>query len=126
MQTRSPGDSGGEVGNFAPAERLFEPLIPGAVRGPNEPARALHMPEARLWVEVLRNAICEAGAPGVDWRTATRRTEARAWLESDEGHVGSYRWICEMLNLEPETLRRGILSRKHGLSAKQMILLSES
>ena len=34
----------------------------------------------------------------------------REWFYSDAEHVGSFRWVCQILNFSPSYWRRGLLS----------------
>jgi hypothetical protein len=84
-----------------------EPLIPGAERRwSTDPALAHVMPEARLWTAVLRQAVHELRHP---W-SAYRRRKAREWIEGTTEEVGDFLWVCTMLHLEPEPLRRRLLT----------------
>jgi hypothetical protein len=83
-----------------------EPLIPGApVRCADDPALASLLPEARLWCAVLRQAAHELSSP-----RAYRRRKAREWIEANSEEVGDFLWVCAMLKLEPEPLRRRLLT----------------
>lgn len=63
-----------------------------------------------LWSEVLRLAVEDARGQGRTASTApaVRReliVRARAWLTNDEVGVGSFLWICSLLDLEPSCVR---------------------
>ena len=57
-----------------------------------------------LWKAVLDQAFKDAeGNVG----TYDQREDARAWFASSRRDIGSFLWICEVLDLEPEiTLAR--------------------
>jgi hypothetical protein len=61
----------------------------------------------RLWAAVLEQAIKDAR----DETTKRRRFEradgqtAQHWFLSENGGIGSFLWICEMLDLEPRFVR---------------------
>lgn len=61
--------------------------------------------EQRLLVAMLRQAVADLA--GVNCTCEPRlRHLARAWLESDSQDLGSYRWICDSLELDASWLRR--------------------
>jgi len=55
----------------------------------------------RLWAAVLDQAVKEARA-GKQYMLVDK---ARAWLESESQEVGSFLWICLVLNLDPQSIR---------------------
>jgi hypothetical protein len=59
----------------------------------------------RLWVAVLEQAIDDLE------RGYVYAGRAQAWFESDNEGVGSFLWICRMLNIDPDYARKGV-SRK--------------
>lgn len=71
----------------------------------------------QLWAEVLRVAVADARGEGympngtrqvaAAIRTVTR-DRAREWLTSDEQQVGSFLWICSLLELEPSAVRKAL------------------
>lgn len=84
-----------------------EPLIPGAdARRSTDAALSLLMPEAKLWLAVLKQAVHELRHP---W-SAFRRRKAREWFESESEETGAFLWITTMLHLEPGPLRRRLLT----------------
>ena len=90
-----------------------------------------YAPERMLWLCVLEETIrCLQGAPTAKGgyvptsRRARLRAEAQAWLDSEEVYLGSFRWICEMLDIAPDYLRQRIaegitLRRRSPVSASQ-------
>lgn len=68
--------------------------------------RPYQEPERNLWAAMLAQAIQEAELDS--WHPTNRRlrTKARAWLVSDEMRVGSFRWVCRVLDLTPGFIRR--------------------
>ena len=55
-----------------------------------------------LWKAVLDQAFKDAeGKVG----TYDQREDARAWFTSSRRDIGSFLWICEVLDLEPEITR---------------------
>lgn len=71
-----------------------------------------------LWAEVLRLAVDDArgggcmptGVTAVE-RPVLRtrmRAQARAWLTNDDQEVGTFLWICSLLDLEPVAVRAAL------------------
>lgn len=72
---------------------------------PYDPSRA-------LWTAVLEGWYADrwtlsAGITGAR-RQATDRDHD--WLVSDAVHPGSFVWICQVLDVEPDYLRQGLLT----------------
>ena len=55
-----------------------------------------------VWLAVLQQAIAdlvsEAGDSEIPRRTATR------WFKSNADHVGSFKWVCNVVNLDTEAV----------------------
>jgi len=70
---------------------------------------------ARLLRAVLRAALKDAVRPahfGGGFRAAgLRQQDALAWLQSEDSHPFSYRWICDALRLDPSYLRALVFDR---------------
>ena len=72
-------------------------------------------PERRLAMAILRDAIeCYQNA-----RSSTDFTEAEGWILSRErGYLFSFESICELLDIDPGWLRRGLKQwRRHRVVA---------
>jgi hypothetical protein len=71
--------------------------------------------ERRLWAAVIIQAIydLDAAATGV-------RDFARRWFLSDNYKFGSFRWICDQLDLSASAVRRHILDRKMQPAGRRM------
>ena len=55
----------------------------------------------RLWVAVLKQAVEEAlGRKGV-----RLMKKAQTWLQNDNQTIGSFLWICAVLQLDPQSIR---------------------
>lgn len=69
------------------------------------------MPEFKLWYAVLNRAIVDLKVSkcGADNRIETTRQEAVRWFKSDENEVGSFLWICDILDLCPNLTRKTYL-----------------
>lgn len=59
--------------------------------------------DKNLWAAVLRQAINDAY--GANFAADKERTDAREWLRSDSVTIGSFRWICAILDMDYITLR---------------------
>lgn len=81
------------------------------------------MEERALWIGVLVRALFDlAGIDGVCERAkiALLQSSALAWIESTRSDLGSFRWICNSLNLEPSAVRRAIFKEaEHMVDAKR-------
>jgi hypothetical protein len=68
-------------------------------------------PEMRLWFRVLCQALEDAcGAPrdcAPSRRVRAHRltTAARAWVDSNANRPGSFRWCCEIFELDVDMVR---------------------
>jgi hypothetical protein len=72
-----------------------------------EPSHPL-MPEKDLWYNVLRKGVEDAAGDAVDGELY--RAEARAWvLDQTNEQVGSFLWICTILDIDPTYLRKKLL-----------------
>jgi hypothetical protein len=68
--------------------------------------------ERRLWAAVQRQAVCDF--LGIDRhcesaRWPMLRNSAEAWFFSDRYTMGSFRWVCDELELDAGWLRRRLL-----------------
>jgi hypothetical protein len=78
--------------------------------------------ERRLWAQFFYNNLREALGRSVLEVTRSRhlkqyhkdklRKEAFGWFFSDEMYVGSFLYTCEILDKEPECIRRALESGK--------------
>lgn len=78
----------------------------------------------RLWTAVLSFAIDDAIYGPADWETkdipdAERsgyvrqvQEDAQKWINSDSVEVRSFLWVCSVLGLEPDWLRKMITKGK--------------
>lgn len=57
-------------------------------------------PEGALWAAVLHLAMRD-----LESTRASVALSARRWVNSDEQRVGSFVWVCDMLGIEPATVR---------------------
>lgn len=70
----------------------------------------------RIWAAVLQLAVGEA--LGTMYCTAYQQREARKWVRDTKTNLGSFTWICRLLDVEPEKARTAILKRKFQKAAK--------
>jgi hypothetical protein len=61
-------------------------------------------PEAALWHAVILQALEDLGYE-------QRRQPALRWFLSSTGQVGSFRWVCHQLDLDPSAVRKSALNR---------------
>jgi hypothetical protein len=61
-------------------------------------------PERKLWANVLLQAVTDLNGRDLVARSA------RAWFRSNENSVGSLIWICHQMSLDPDAVRRRVLS----------------
>jgi len=81
------------------------------------------LPEKKLWSEVLEDAFqcCVDGHVRGEGSRAIRQKEmdsAKAWFLSEKTGIGTFLWVCTMLNLDP----KGILNRVTGLCEKRRMV----
>lgn len=71
----------------------------------------------RLWSAVLHQAILDVGRyyAGQKVKNGTPSDGMRAvdWMLSESTGVGSLIWVCDILDLHPDTVRNSVFS-KHG------------
>ena len=67
----------------------------------------------RLWVAVIEGAVTDLRLEGRVQPKVTPNgahpAMERAWFLSPTTRPGSFLWVCRLLDLEPDYLRRGIL-----------------
>lgn len=75
------------------------------------------LPEYSMWIEVMFLGILDAAMHhghriGGDVVWSKERAQAYWWI-SDDGakDVGSFQWCCDLFNLNPERVRKGVFDR---------------
>lgn len=64
-------------------------------------------PERMLWLDVLGDAARIIQTfDGNDPAEVEQRDSEIAWFRSDEVFIGSFRWICDVLGLDPDYMRK--------------------
>lgn len=59
-----------------------------------------------LLAAVLERALLDANRPAMSVADKEARDDARRWIMSDVDAVWSFVWVCDILGLTPECLRR--------------------
>ncbi|GAB0057706.1 hypothetical protein SIID45300_02038 [Candidatus Magnetaquicoccaceae bacterium FCR-1] len=77
------------------------PLMRG-VTGEMEHRVLDHDNARRLWAAVLERAI-------LDLQDRTTRADAITWIRSHRHGVGSFHWICQQLDMDPDSVRHALL-----------------
>jgi len=78
----------------------------------------------RLWAAVLHQAMKDASADIMAARARNTNNPqvndypAGTWLMSDKNGVGSLRWICDMLDMNPYTVRNTVLANARALGTE--------
>ncbi|NQU15160.1 MAG: hypothetical protein HQ561_13490 [Desulfobacteraceae bacterium] len=69
--------------------------------------------DKKLWVNVLGQAIKDAQESEMEPGVYSKRIaeSARQWFLSGNEGAGSFQWICMVLDLEPEFVRRLVLNK---------------
>lgn len=64
-------------------------------------------PERRLWLATVEDAVRIIQThTGSDLEEVDARQREIEWVQSDEVAVGSFCWICEVLGMEPDYIRK--------------------
>lgn len=66
------------------------------------------LPEIQLWRAVLIQAVNDFFGDGDPFVTPSQ-TAAERWFFSDDHELGSFLFVCEILDLNPGTIRRWLL-----------------
>jgi hypothetical protein len=74
-------------------------------------ARASDMPEKRLMLAVLFDAVVQLHRPG-----STRAVEVVRWIRSESNSPFAFNSICEAFEIDPMYLARGLLSWRERLA----------
>jgi len=83
-------------------------------RTANAPAGLVGLPEWKLWAAVLETALDDVyGLSALrSHTTAARERETKgrlpalAWFADEQNSVGTFHWICDVLDLDPNAVRR--------------------
>jgi len=76
---------------------------------PTQPPREVWEPEQALLLTLLRQALFEARGViiGADQVSRPRiQAEATLWIQSHRGDAWSFVWVCHMLQVDPDYIRR--------------------
>lgn len=85
--------------DIAEADEIVEPTI----------MRPVHNYRA-LWAAVLYQGCKDAAGDLRDTRKtgSTHTTRTLRWLHSENKRIGSYEWICDLLDIDPSVLRAAV------------------
>lgn len=78
-------------------------------------AEAVYHPEKALWCAVLESWWADRQTQTNNDRGARLQVGDAdlEWLHSDQIYPTSFAWICEMIDVDPEWVRRQMLSTNH-------------
>ena len=66
-------------------------------------------PYMQLWAHVLWQAVTDLVRSPDDQPSAIQvREEAAEWILCDADCVGSFRWVCDLMHLDPDKVRERI------------------
>lgn len=68
----------------------------------------LNSPEVRFWKRFFKMAVDDL----YSLKRTYRRT-AKAWFKNNDDGIGSFRWVCELFNLDPISVRKKLLTQHH-------------
>jgi hypothetical protein len=66
------------------------------------------LPEAELWTEVIALSLRDLTHP----KNPYAAREAREWFSSDTQEIGSFCWVCQLIDLEPNFIRKALAKRQ--------------
>jgi hypothetical protein len=67
-------------------------------------------PLKRLWWAVLTLGLEDYYRPSTRASAVKKATEARQWVASRSQHIGSFSWVCTMLDLSVDAMRARLLN----------------
>jgi hypothetical protein len=73
------------------------------------------LPEVRLWIACLENAIHDLFGSKVWQPRDDDRREAVEWFLSESHELGSFNFVCSVLGLSPSATRKAVFERKRNL-----------
>jgi hypothetical protein len=64
--------------------------------------------EMEEWAGVIERRFVAAVKTEAEWLAGAKAARAQAimWLMSDDTAPGSFRWVCDLLGMEPDAVRR--------------------
>jgi hypothetical protein len=72
-------------------------------------------PYIDLWAAVFKLGIIDAT---YDWASERAHKPAVTWVFSDDRHVGSFLWICDVFSLCPSHVRDSLLMKRREIYLK--------
>ena len=67
------------------------------------------LPEAELWTAVIIQAIEDLSSPDL-----LQQRSAKAWIESSDDAVHSFKWSCRVTDVEPSFVRAMLRKARRG------------
>lgn len=64
-----------------------------------------------ILLQAFRDIVTPKKSPNTEWEIW--RQDAVEWFFAEETHAGSFRWVCEVLEMSPRELRQWLNSYKH-------------
>ena len=113
MKTHKDGDSQGER-RKSDGCGINDPIHPVQFWGNAESQRSDPLlPDKKLWAAVLTDAIeCLSGHVSAEGSRASRLAEidkAKEWFLSEREDIGSFLWVCKMLDLASDLIRKEVV-----------------
>ena len=68
----------------------------------------------RLWAAVLEQAVEDVK------RGRDNSDTALSWFQSDSENVGSFLWVCGILGIDPESIKRILVQRHSGIPVRRV------
>ena len=82
-----------------------------------KPAPSLRNLALGILLQAFRDIVAPKKTTNKDWDLW--RQDAFAWFRSDESHAGSFRWVCELLQMSAPDLREWLGTYKSSDEAGQ-------
>lgn len=64
-------------------------------------------PERRIYWGILAQAIKDVRS-SCKWGNKHDRDDAMRWIKSEADHTGSFLWVCDMLDIDPDWVRESL------------------
>ncbi len=66
------------------------------------------LPEADLWTEVIALSLRDLTHP----KNPYAAREAQDWFSSDSQEIGSFDWVCHLIDIEPSFIREALAKKQ--------------
>jgi hypothetical protein len=67
------------------------------------------LPEVDLWTEVIALSLRDLTHP----KNPYAAREAQTCFSSNSQEIGSFAWVCELIDLDPSLIREALAKRQH-------------